>query len=99
MTIANANAANARLPVPTLGYLLLVAALLIFGLYALLVSGPSLRAAAHLQIEQAIAEEDRAFCEMFGAGSGDAFVACSKALATVRHKQAVRDDAAAQGML
>jgi hypothetical protein len=100
MTTANTNApATARLPIPTVAYLLLVAALLIFGLYALLISGPALRAAALDQIEQAIAEEDRAFCEMFGARSGDAFVACSKALATVRHKQAIRDDAAAQGML
>ncbi len=101
MTIANTDAAaTARLPIATLGYLLLLAVLLIFGLHALFVSGPAMRAAAHQQIEQAIADEDRAFCEMFGARSGsDAFAACSRALATVRQKQLVRDEAAAQGML
>jgi len=99
MTIANANTANARLSIPTLGYLLLVTVLLIFGLYALLISGPALRAAAHAQLEQAIAEEDRGFCDTFGARSADAFAACSKALATVRHRQTVRDNEAAQGML
>src|SRR4051812_22578651 len=101
MTIANTNAAaTARLPIPALGYFLLLAVLLIFGLHALFVSGPAMRAATHEQLEQAVADEDRGFCEMFGARSGsDAFAACSKALATVRQKQAVRDDAAAQGML
>jgi hypothetical protein len=101
MTIANTNAAaTARLPIPALGYLLLLAVLLIFGLHALFISGPAMRAAASEQLEQAIAGEDRGVCEMFGARSGsDAFAACSKALATVRQKQIVRDNAAAQGML
>jgi hypothetical protein len=101
MTIANTDAAaSARLPIPALGYLLLLAVLLIFGLHALFIAGPAMRTAAHEQLVQAIADEDRAFCEMFGARSGtEAFAACSKALATIRQKQAVRDDAAAQGML
>jgi hypothetical protein len=100
MTIANTNAATtARLPIPALGYLLLLAVLLIFGLYALFISGPAMRAAANEQLEQTIADEDRGVCETFGARSGDAFAACSKALATVRQKQADRDHAAAQGIL
>jgi hypothetical protein len=101
MTITNtSNVATARLPIPALGYLLLLAVLLIFGLHALFIGAPAMRAAAHQQLEQAIADEDRAFCETFGARSGtEAFAACSKALATIRQKQAVRDDAAAQGML
>jgi hypothetical protein len=100
MTIANTNAAaTARLPIPALGYLLLLAVLLIFGLHALFISGPAMRAAASEQLEQAVTDEDHGVCEMFGARSGDAFAACSKALATIRQKQTVRDNAAAQGML
>jgi hypothetical protein len=100
MTIANTNApAAARLPVSALGYLLLLAALLLFGVYALLISGPAMRAGAHEQLERTIADENRDVCEMFGARSGDAFAACSRALANVRAKQTVRDNAAAQGIL
>ena len=100
MTIANTNAAaTARLPLPALGYLLLLAVLLIYGLHALFIACPAMRAAANEQIKQAIANEDRGVCETFGARAGDAFAACGKALATVRQKQAERDNAAAQGML
>jgi hypothetical protein len=35
---------------------------------------------------------------MFGARSGDAFAACSRALAAVRQKQTDRDNAAALGI-
>ena len=99
MTEASTNAAmTARLPIPTLGYLLLVAVALAFGLHALFISGPATRAAAHEQLERTIADEDRGVCEMFGARAGDAFAACSKALAAVRQNQTVRDNAAAQGI-
>ena len=100
MTEANTGAAGAaRFPIPAPGYVLLLAVSLVFGLYALLVSGPAMRAAAHDRLERTIADEDRGFCEMFGARSGDALAACSRSLATVRQKQADRDSAAAQGML
>jgi|SRR6516164_3750359 hypothetical protein len=101
MTEANTSAsAPVRLQTPALGYFVLVAVALLFGLYALVVSGPAMRAAAHEGLARTIAEEDRAFCEMFGARSGsDAFAACSKALAGIRQKQTERDNAAAQGIL
>ena len=96
MAIASAAA---RPSVSSLGYLLLLVLLLIYGLHALFIAGPATRAAAHEQLVQDIANEDRGFCEMFGARPGsDAFAACSRALATVRQKQAERDNAAAQGM-
>jgi hypothetical protein len=89
-----------RLPLPALGYSLLVALLAACGLHALFISGPAMRAAAHEQVERAIGEEDRGFCEMFGMRLGSAeFTACSRELALIRQKQVGRDDAAAQGIL
>jgi hypothetical protein len=100
MTEANVASGTARLPISALGYLLLIAVLLAFGLHSLFISGPAMRAAAQDQLKGAIADEDRGFCEMFGARSGsDAFAACSKALASIRQKQLERDNAAAQGIL
>jgi hypothetical protein len=99
MTQAGTNAAmTARLPIPALGYFLLVAAALAFGLHALFISGPAMRAAASEQLERTIADENREICEMLGARAGDAFAACSRALASVRQKQTVRDNAAVQGI-
>lgn len=84
----------------SLTYLFLVAILLAFGLYALFVSGPALRAAAQEAVTRAVADEDRQFCEMFGMHSGtDAFVACSRELSMVRQRQVDRDNAAAAGIL
>jgi len=83
---------------PALGYLLLLAVLLLFGLYALFIAGPAMHVAASEQIERTLADENREICEMFGARSGDAFAACSRALAAVRQKQADRDKAAALGI-
>ncbi|MBX9649970.1 MAG: hypothetical protein K2X57_23265 [Xanthobacteraceae bacterium] len=100
MTMANGNApAAARASMPALGYLLLLAALLLFGLYALFIAGPAMRVAASEQLERTLADENREICEKFGARSGDAFAACSRALAAVRHKQTDRDNAAALGIL
>jgi uncharacterized protein (DUF58 family) len=59
-----------------------------------------MRIAAREQLEQAVAAEDRGFCEMFGMRSGSAeFAACSRELAIIRQKQVDRDSAAAQGIL
>lgn len=101
MTEANANTSGtARLPISALGYLLLLAVSFAFGLHALFISGPAMRAAAQDQLERTLADEDRGFCEMFGAHTGsDAFAACSKALASIRQKQLDRDSAAAEGIL
>jgi len=89
-----------RFPLPALGYSLLIAALVAFGLHALFISAPAVRAAAHEQVERAIADEDRGLCEMFGMRSGSAeFAACSRELAIIRQKQVDRDNAAAQGIL
>ena len=90
----------ARLQLPALGYWLLLAVLTAFGLHALFFSGPAMRIAAQEQLEQAVAAEDRGFCEMFGMRSGSAaFAACSSELAIIRKKQVDRDSAAAQGIL
>jgi hypothetical protein len=87
-------------PFPRLAYSLLLAVLVAYGLHALFISGPAMRTAAREQVERAIADEDRGFCEMFGMHSGSAeFAACSRELATIRRKQVDRDNAAAQGIL
>ena len=99
MTMANRNvpaAARGQMPAP--GYVLLLAVLLLLGLYALIIAGPAMRVAANEGLERTIADENREVCEMLGARSSDAFAACSRALATVRQKQTDRDNAAAQGM-
>ena len=88
----------ARVQLPALGYWLLLAVLTAFGLHALFFS--AMRIAAQEQLEQAVAAEDRGFCEMFGMRSGSAaFAACSRELANIRKKQVDRDSAAAQGIL
>lgn len=101
MTEAKTNTRSpVRLSLPALGYALLLAIAVAGGLHALFVSGPAMRAAAHEQLDRAIADEDRGFCEMFGMHSGSAaFGACSRELAIIRQKQVDRDNAAAQGIL
>lgn len=100
MTMANRNAsAVARDSMPALGYSLLLAVLLLLGLYALVIAGPAMRATASEQLERTLVDENREICGMFGARSGDAFAACSRALASVRQKQTDRDNAAALGIL
>ena len=69
-------------------------------LYAIFVLAPEMRAAAADRLQQAIADEDRAFCEKFGMRAGTSeFVACGQELGIVRQNQADRDRAAAQGLL
>jgi hypothetical protein len=48
------------------GYSLLLAVLLASGLYALFISGPAMRRAAHDDLVRTITDEDRQFCETFG---------------------------------
>lgn len=86
--------------IPALGYSLLLAVMAAYGLYALIIGGPAMRAAAQDTLERTIADEDRQFCETFQMRPGSAaFPACSKELATIRQKQVERDNAAAQGIL
>lgn len=101
MAEANTNTPSPdRFSLPVLGYSLLVAVLVVCGLHALFISGPAMRAAAHELVEQAIADEDRQSCAIFGMRSDSAaFAACSKELANIRQKQVDRDNAAAQGVL
>ncbi len=89
-----------RLSRSALAYALLLAVVVAYGLHVLLISAPAMRAAAQEQLEQAIAGEDRAFCEKFGMRAGTSgFVACSRELAIIRQRQTDRDNAAAQGVL
>ena len=79
---------------------LFAAILVAFGLHAVFIAGPVMRAAAHEAVVRAIADEDRQFCETFGMGSGtDAFTACSRELSVIRQRQVERDNAAAEGIL
>jgi cellobiose-specific phosphotransferase system component IIC len=89
-----------NMPLQALACALLTSILVAFGLHAVFIAGPALRAAAHEQLVQAIADEDRQVCETLGMRSGtDAFAACSRELSLVRQKQVNRDNAAAQGIL
>jgi len=82
-----------------LGYALFAAVFLASGSYILFISGPAMHAAARERLAQTIADEDRGFCEQFGAQSGTAeFAACRRELAAVRQRQADRDNAAALGL-
>jgi hypothetical protein len=59
-----------------------------------------MRAIAREQFEQAVADEDHAFCEKFGLRAGTSeYVACCRELSVIRQKQTERDRSAAQGLL
>jgi hypothetical protein len=83
------------------GWLVLVIAALGAGvLYGLYLYGQRMRAIAEDQLQQAIADEDRAFCEKFGMRFGTPqFIACSQEIGIIRQKQINRARAAAQGLL
>jgi hypothetical protein len=84
----------------SLAYGLVAAILAAFGLHAVFIAGPAMRASAQEEVVRAVADEDHRFCEMFGMRSGtDAFAACSRELSIVRQRQVDRDHAAAQGIL
>jgi hypothetical protein len=53
-----------------LGYFLLFAVLVAFGLYVAFVAGPVYRATTQQQLAQAVADEDRGFSERFGMRAG-----------------------------
>ncbi|HLG81256.1 MAG TPA: hypothetical protein VKY22_09575 [Bradyrhizobium sp.] len=77
---------------------LLVAALMAFGLYGVLVAGPAMRADAQAALDRTLADETSAFCEKFGMRAGTSeFVSCSQELTTIRKRQTDRDSEA--GML
>jgi hypothetical protein len=82
-------------------WLVLVIAVLGAGvLYGLFLYGQRMRAIAEDQLQQTIADEDRAFCEKFGMRVGrPQFIACSQEIGIIRQKQIDRDRAAAQGLL
>lgn len=96
---SNSSTTN-DLPRPKLAYAVLIAVVIAYGLHALFISGPAMRAAAQEQLERIIADEDRDVCGQFGIHPGSSqFNVCSRELAIVRKKQVERDNAAAQGIL
>jgi hypothetical protein len=83
----------------SLAYLLFIAMMVAFGLYAVFVTGPNMRAAAQQQLTGITADENAAFCGKFGMRvQSSEFVACGQELAIVRQKQADRDSEAAEGL-
>jgi hypothetical protein len=79
-------------------FALLVVILMAFGLYAIFVTGPAMRAVAQANLDRTLADENRAFCEKFGMRvETSEFVACSQELTVIRKKQIDRDHEA--GML
>ena len=79
-------------------FVLLTVVLAAFGLYAIFVTGPAMRAVAQANLDSTLANENRAFCEKFGMHVGTSeFAACGEALADIRKKQTDRDSEA--GML
>jgi len=91
---------SGHVPLRSFAYALAAAILAALGLHAVFIAGPAMRAAAHEEVLQAIADEDHRFCDMFGMRSGtDTFAACGRELSIVRQRQVDRDNAAAQGIL
>lgn len=90
--MTEARTSSVQLPSgPRLVFSMFVAGLVACGLYAALISAPAMRAAEQEQLDRAIAEENRGFCEKFGMRAGTSeFVMCSQELATIRQKQADR---------
>jgi hypothetical protein len=79
---------------------MIVAAMAAGGLYAILIEGPAMRAAAQQKLAQTILDENRAFCEKLGITvESSEFALCSQELAIVRKRQTDRDGAAELGIL
>jgi len=79
---------------------IVMAAVVAYGLHALLMSGPAMQADARAQLARTIAEEDRYVCGQFGIQPNTALsIVCSRELANVRRKQIDRDRAEAAGLL
>ena len=91
---------SGNVPLRSLAYAAVAAILAAFGLHAVFISGPDMRAAVHETVMRAIADEDHQFCERFGMRLGtDSFAVCSRELSIIRQRQIERDNAAAQGIL
>ena len=98
MTKLSAGSAVDSQIVSRIPFALLVVFLVAFGLYAIFVTGPAMRAVAQANVENTLSEENRAFCEKFGMHVGTSqFVACSQELMAIRKNQTDRDSEA--GML
>ena len=79
---------------------MIVALMAAGGLYAVLIEGPAMRAAAQQKLAQTISDENRAFCEKLGiAVESSEFALCSQELAIVRKRQTDRDSAVELGIL
>jgi hypothetical protein len=97
---ANTGSFSSNTVVSQLGYFLLVAILVAYGLYAAFLAAPAYRAIAQQQLAQALADEDRRFCGKFGIQAGTTeFRKCSEQLAVIRQNQADRDRASEAGIL
>jgi hypothetical protein len=98
MTEVRTNSCSRVVSRAVLGYGLFAVALFALSLHTLFISGPAMRAAVREHLAQALADEDRSFCEQFSVQSGTTeFAACRRELAMVRQRQIDRDNAAAQG--
>jgi hypothetical protein len=98
MTKISTGSAVDSQPASHIPFALLIFVLAAFGLYAIFVTGPAVRAAAQANLEKTLSEENLAFCEKFGMRAGSSeFAACSQELIAIRKKQTDRDSEA--GML
>lgn len=71
-----------------------------FGLYNAYKVGRDMHAITLEQVEQAVANEDHAFCARFGMQAGTSeFVACCHELSIIRQKQTDRDRSASPSLL
>jgi hypothetical protein len=82
------------------GYWLVFGLLAAWGLYAVLVAGPSARASAAERYARIIAEDDRTFCAKFGIQTDTKqFAECSKQLEVIREKASKRTMQDGQGLI
>jgi hypothetical protein len=100
MSEARASSPVVYLAPGSLGYLLFIAVMAAYGIYAIFITGPAMRAAAQQQLSRTLSDENLAFCKKlaFQVDSSE-FAACNQELTVVRQKQADRDSKAAQGLL
>lgn len=65
MSEVRTNSSSRVVSCAVLGYVLFAVALFAISLHTLFISGPTMRAAAREHLAQALADEDRSFCEQF----------------------------------
>ena len=86
-------------PVSRLVFFLTIAGIA-YGLYRAHDLGQTMRANAQARAEEAITNEDRAFCEKFGMRAGSmTYVSCCQELSSIRQNQTERDRTIALDML